>query len=486
MMSTGRDRYITGLWLLTITGLLLRLYMAHIDPFLHIWDERFHALVASNMMDQPLKPMLRSNPVFPADYTNWTQAHIWVHKQPLFLWQMALSMKIFGATVYALRYPSVLMGTLMIPMVYSVALSLSHNKRISLLTAGLFCFSNFHLELVGGMRGMDHNDLCLEFYVLASIWSWIRYEKTGKWYWALLTGVFAGGAVLTKWLIGLFVFQLWGLKLLLSLKQPGLGKRVLFFLAAFLLCCLVFVPWQWYIMKHFPVEAAFEYAFNRRHLTEALEGHSGSVFFYLGRFPQMFGEGIFLLIFPGIWLYARAKDRDRALTLPVVAGVLFVMAFFSFAVQSKSVTYVFFIAPVLLLFQAYSLDFMIGKIKRAYLVVFLLVGVGVLSCKPEKIILSQATSNEARNKEIRHAAIYKSLKQHLPDSVKVVTNVPDCISLMFFNKGIMAYELFTEEQVQLLEARKVPIGIYTKGYCDSLPAYLRHYPYVFILPGSLD
>ncbi|MBP7399885.1 MAG: hypothetical protein KA954_09890, partial [Chitinophagales bacterium] len=74
----------------------IRILFNSFFPYLHDWDERFHALVAKNMMTHPFTPMLRANPVLPYDETSWTDGHIWLHKQPLFLWQMALSMKIFG------------------------------------------------------------------------------------------------------------------------------------------------------------------------------------------------------------------------------------------------------------------------------------------------------------------------------------------------------------------------------------------------------
>lgn len=110
-----RLRYInnntSAILLLMLTGFALRLFAAHLDPFLNIYDERYHALVARNMMDNPLKPYLRL-PIVEYDYKYWGGNYIWVHKQPLFLWQMVLSMKIFGVSEYAVRYPDVLMGLL--------------------------------------------------------------------------------------------------------------------------------------------------------------------------------------------------------------------------------------------------------------------------------------------------------------------------------------------------------------------------------------
>ena len=48
--------------LVVIAGYILRLYFVQLDPFLHSWDEHFHALVGKNLLSNPLKPMLLTNP----------------------------------------------------------------------------------------------------------------------------------------------------------------------------------------------------------------------------------------------------------------------------------------------------------------------------------------------------------------------------------------------------------------------------------------
>src|SRR3954464_6835379 len=93
-----------ALMILFIGALFIRFFVAYLDPFLNPWDERFHALVARNMMDHPFSPMLVKDNLLWYDHTNWCGNHIWLHKQPLFLWQMALSMKIFGVSEFAIRY----------------------------------------------------------------------------------------------------------------------------------------------------------------------------------------------------------------------------------------------------------------------------------------------------------------------------------------------------------------------------------------------
>lgn len=455
--------------------------MAHVDPFLHTWDERFHALVAKNMIHNPWVPILRNNPLFPADITDWSQGSVWLHKQPLFLWQMAVSMKVFGVSEFAARYPSVLMGTLMIPMIYQVVRSITNNSRIALLSSGLFCFSNFHLELVGGIRSMDHNDLCFEFYVLTSIWAWIKYQQTQKKYWIILIGIFSGAAVLTKWLIGLFIFLLWGSQLLLLVKKASVKRDILHFLTALLVCCIVFLPWQLYILYRFPVEAAYEYAFNARHITEALEGHEGDAFFYLFRFPQLFGEGIFLLIFTGIYLHFKSSERNKDLALPVLTGVLFAFVFWSFVVKTKVISHLYFIAPFVLMYMGYSLDFIRGKLKRTYLIIPFLVGVGILSGKPEKIIMDQDTENVSRNNAIYNAAVFKKLKAYLPAHVTIGGNVPDFVSAMFYNEGLTVYESFSKEQLEVLQKDKRAIFIFKSIGGIAPPEHLLRYPYLYII-----
>jgi 4-amino-4-deoxy-L-arabinose transferase-like glycosyltransferase len=114
------DKKSTALGLLMLSALLLRLLMISLDPFIHDWDERYHALVAKNMISFPFKPMLVMDPVMAYDYLDWSNNHIWLHKQPLFMWQMALSMKMFGVNEIAMRLPSAIMGTILVWLTYDL------------------------------------------------------------------------------------------------------------------------------------------------------------------------------------------------------------------------------------------------------------------------------------------------------------------------------------------------------------------------------
>ena len=101
-----------SLFLLLTGALGIKLFMILLTPYLMLWDESFHGLVAKHLADNPLKPLLYKDPFFEHDYKNWWDSSIWLHKQPWFLWQIALSIKIFGNSYFAVRFPS---------LVYAVA-----------------------------------------------------------------------------------------------------------------------------------------------------------------------------------------------------------------------------------------------------------------------------------------------------------------------------------------------------------------------------
>ncbi len=193
-----RNKIQWSLLLLVLASLMLRLHMIALDPFLHNWDERFHALVSRHMMEDPFRPRLYTNPALPFDYKSWCCNHIWLHKQPLYLWQMALSMKVFGINEIALRLPSAIMGALMVFFIFRIAKKLTGRDGTAFLSALFFSLSYYQLELTSGLISLDHNDIAFSFYILASFWAFSEYLGQRKIRWVLLIGLFAGAAILCK------------------------------------------------------------------------------------------------------------------------------------------------------------------------------------------------------------------------------------------------------------------------------------------------
>ena len=477
-----KDKYLLALLLITICGFILRLIMAHIDPFLHDWDERYHALVAKNMMDNPFVPMLRKNACLAVDPYSWTNGTIWIHKQPLFLWQMAISMKIFGINEYAIRYPSVLMGTAMIPMLYYIALVFVQNKPVALIASALLSLSNFHLELISGIKGMDHNDVALGFYVLASVFAWIKYLKKPSWKWIILIGFFAGCAILIKWLYGLYVFLIWGVYIIANYKREFNKKEIVHFAAALIVCCIVFMPWQLYISHRFPEQAALEYEFNRRHIKEALEDHTGSVWYYLGHFPQLFGEGVWLLIFPGLFLFFRLNNPEKKLYIPILSGMLFLFVFLSFFVKTKVVSHFYFVAPFFYIFLAIALHALLSRLRYRILKIVVCLVALVLLWKPEKTLL-YILNNEGRKMKIAETDTAKRLKKEVGNRKICMVGAKNYIEVMFFNDSISAFESVpTEEELAVLAKKGMPVV--APSTAEGIPEYVKNYSLFFTIPNK--
>ena len=158
------NRTKSSLILLFLGSLGLGYFIANLDPFLILWDEQYHALVAKNLIANPLKPTLYSTPLLEYDYKNWTANHIWLHKQPLFLWQIALSLKLFGINTLAVRIPSILLHAILALMIFRIG-KISNSERVGYYGALFFTVAYYPLELVSARFSTDHNDLSFLFYI---------------------------------------------------------------------------------------------------------------------------------------------------------------------------------------------------------------------------------------------------------------------------------------------------------------------------------
>lgn len=147
---------------------------------LHPWDERYHALVAKNMMNNPFVPKLYPDHIIDYDYKDWAANKIWVHKQPVPLWSMAASMKIFGVSEFTLRLPSVLLSTLSIFLTFWIGRFLSSSERVGLIAAFLLSINGLTIELASGRVATDHVDTFFMSLVTLSVFFILLNLKKGK------------------------------------------------------------------------------------------------------------------------------------------------------------------------------------------------------------------------------------------------------------------------------------------------------------------
>lgn len=364
LVFESKGKSVWSLLWLTLGGFCVYMFAAQLCPFLNLWDEQYHAVVARNCMEHPFSPMLYQDNIVPGhDYSAWPASAIWLHKQPLFLWQIALSFKIFGVSLLSLRLPSVIMCTLMIPLGYRIAKLLTNDYKTAYFTAVAIACSWYLILLTSGIESTDHNDVCFVFYVTASVWAFIEYEHRDnhKYCWAILVGLLAGAAVLTKWMPGLLVYLCWGIYLLsekgFKIKEWNLQHLIV----ALVVTTAVVLPWQLFILKQFPDMARQELLYNFKHFNNEIELHNEPALYFLQILPMQYvGHGYrahkvgfqwntetiiiyCVLVFGLVLLLRNMKKRSHRIT--TIACLLFVYLFFSIA-KTKMPSFTFIVCII--------------------------------------------------------------------------------------------------------------------------------------------
>lgn len=371
ILSFTKNRKLS-LSFLFIGSLGIGYFIANLDHFLILWDEQYHALVAKHLAQNPLKPILISDPILGFEYRNWTANNIWLHKQPLFLWQMALSIKLFGTSVLAVRLPSIIMHAIIPLFIYRIG-KIGINARTGFYGALLFAVAYFPLELVSGTYTTDHNDVAFLFYVIASFWAWFEYEKSKKRSWLILIGLFSGGAVLVKWLMGLLIFVIWSItKFIVDPENRRKFKSWLPIIYSIIISLITFLPWQIYIILTYPKESSYEYKLNGAHFFHAIEGHAETTWFYFtDGLSKIYGSGFiipFLLLSGVICLVFNSKNRMTKIAIPTT--IAFVYIFYTVA-ATKMTAFPIIVAPLVYLGLGCLIDraliFIKKKVKVRYL-----------------------------------------------------------------------------------------------------------------------
>ncbi|MGZ3902082.1 MAG: glycosyltransferase family 39 protein [Bacteroidia bacterium] len=471
-----------GVALLLLAAFIIGLFSITLDPYLNMWDEQFHALVAKNMAKDMFTPILYPDPVLPYDYKSWTGNYIWLHKQPFFLWQMALAIKMIGPSVCAIRIPGMLCFVFATFCTYRIGKNVA-NQTIGFISALLFSSNYFFIELLSGSTPTDQNDVVFISYVTASIWAFSEYIKNeDRKKWIYLVGVFAGIAVLTKWLTGLLVYSGWFVYLLSGSKEDL--KRISTYkdmLISFIVSACIFLPWQIYIMNVFPLESAHEFKVNSLHFFNSVEGHGGNNWFYYDSLNRNFGHLFSLFCFAGLILLRRYVNERRTY-LVSLSFMVIVFAFFTIA-ATKMECFILIISSFLFIGVAsliYSL-IVIPEKKRWQQVLFCIIAVFMLfiNLDPEKLQIKHTpwkndyvdyyerlNRNEWKN-------LCDSLKTTSKESKLVVFNCPETyenVSLMFYTDFIGYQTLPSQNEIDLAKKKGYHTAVIDDG---RLPLAIR-------------
>lgn len=474
---------------LIVTALLVFSFAALLDPFLNLWDERFHALVGKNLMNHPLMPTLYDDPVVNMSYDRWDRYHIWLHKQPVFLWQIALSFKLFGVSELSLRLPDVVLSAILVFVGYRSGKVLV-NSRVGYITGVLTISTIYLLELAAGRQEVDHNDFSFLVYVSLSLWSLIEYQHTKKWYWIYFIGAFSGLAILCKWMVGLLVYLGWFVLKLIYKKHKLMQYCDL--MSALLITVLVALPWQILTLVWYPTEAIQAFTINASHLTFPVDGQRDTFFYHFDKFRVIYGSLAPFLIIPSFYVFYKVC-RDKPLVISLLCMVVAVYLFFSVA-ATKMTSFTLVVSMIILIAFAALFDHCLTYLNRyikktGYGNIIFTVALIIIVCLRFDLGLLQErhTMVNADNGYPRmlmlNKAVFTSLT--LPKNT-VLFNVKGrhYIEAMFYT-GLPAYNFIpTFEQCQKLKEKGRRIAIF-KNETIELPAYLVNDPTVIILNKTI-
>lgn len=422
---------------------------------LHQWDESFHALVAKNLIEEPLKPTLYRQPAIDYDYQDWTANHVWLHKPPLALWSMAFSMNVFGVSEIPLRLPSVLLSSAAVLLTFLIG-RLLFSERVALLAAGFHAVNGFLVALASGRRVADHIDTALIFWIELGIWAVLSYQRSRHWAFLGVAGGALGLGLLSKSLPALLVVAV---AFVVFVQRDSFGAALRRCAIVLSVGCAVAAPWTVYISSVFPREVEWTGLYTLMHLSQALEGHDVSSFQYLLDMPRFFGELVWLPV--GLAVFAAIRARDwRLRTLVVWVAVPYVV--FSMA-STRLPGYVMSAAPALFLIQAYvwcglrdKWPTLIHGWHRAAVAVLLF----LLVVLPARYLLEPTGSFERRDRNPAATQELRTLVDRIGLQDAVIFNMLRPIDAMFYSPYTVYSKMPTREQVDELTARGRAVVIY--------------------------
>jgi hypothetical protein len=431
----------SGLIVVLMLGGLLRTFVAS-DPYLHKWDERYHALVAKNLTKHPLKPTLYDEPVIPTNELDWSSSHLWLSKPPIPLWIMASSVAVFGNNILAVRLPSVLLSLLAVYLTFLLAKRL-FNEKVALIAAFLHAINGLILELAGGRVSSDHVESCFILCVELGIYFAVLSYGDKRVYRSIaLAGLFTGLAFLSKWFPAFIVFPIWFVGFVFCGKFDWKKLIVHGFI---LLGVTALIATPWIIQVNSFGDNILErvlFAFS-----EPVANHQHPTWYYFHQIMIIFGELIYIPI--GLAIYFILDRKKKQSNWMLLAWILIPLLIFTLG-ETKRYTYVMIAAPAFFMLVANGIHYFTEQYfagKKRWLAVVILTALLVLPVRytVERLKLFQAKQEVPE--------FYSHLKDYnnLLTSNDVVFNVEQNVELMYLTDVVAVYQyLPTNQQMSMV------------------------------------
>lgn len=449
-----KNRVFSALLVIIGLGLILRGYLAS-QPGLNDWDEKYHALVAKNLVEHPTKPTLFDNPVLPFDENDWSSSHLWFSKPPMALWSIAGSVAIFGNHEYAVRLPSLIFSLIGIYLTFLIGKRL-FNERVGLIAAFFHAINGILIELAAGRGSSDHVEtLFIVMVEVAIYFSILSLQRKQMVRWTLLAGLFTGVAFLTKWFPAFIVFPVWLTGLIFS---EQFSWKKCFGLGLLLLLSTAIVIFPWFSIVNSYGDTILQrvlFAFGT-----SIPGHARPFWYYFNELMITFGEMVFIPII--IALFHAAKGVKKQSLWILLIWILLPLIIFTLG-ATKRYTYIMISAPALFLIIAYFIDHTLIRFdtfKPKILAYIVVIGLVILPFRFTVERLKIFQEKPTLSAFYQHRENWKDRF----DENDVVVNCPDNIDLMFYTDVKAAYAFMpTTMQLSDLMNQGHDVYVYREG-----------------------
>ena len=282
-------------------------------------------------------------------------------KPPFFYWMIAASYKLFGINHFLGRLPSALSAILLVLFTWYTGTKIL-GKTAGFLSAIILSSSVEYIML--GRRGATDIALCL-FFSGALYSMYLGYfvkDWKIKIFWTILSGFFAGLALLTKGPVAI-LFQFGILTIFLIFRRQFDIRHLKVYFIILFFALLVSLPW--YIAVHHATGGAFTKTFffthNFERFTSVVGEHPGPIWFY---FPVVFlgfmPWTLFFLsaVYP-VTKHIYKKNFNKFILFCLIWFSL-VFLFFTFC-KTKMLTYILLLYPAISLITGWWLNIALRK-----------------------------------------------------------------------------------------------------------------------------
>jgi len=432
------------LFLVLLLGILVRVFGILILD-LGEWDERYHANVAKNFIENPLTPLLINDNIIDLDNTDWSQTDIWLAKPPIALWTSALGIYIFGPNEFGLRIFSLIFSVLSLWLVYNVGKTL-YNHTVGILSTFFYAINGLLYRInIGDLSG-DHIDTLLHLLILLIVYYIIKKRQTQSSLSPYFIGVLLGVSFLVKWTMIFVVVPF----LLISILLSSNFNFKFFFLIFFWFLCIS-LPWVFWIYYKFPIETIEMFKGLIYPVNHVIHGHEGDWYYYLDKIRIYINELIYFPLFFIIYFFIKKRTYNRTI---LVLWIIIPLVLLSIAETKREVYLCIFAAPVFIS-QSLFIVYLWKNLRKFnykiinYLIIssifILAIRFSIERIKFDRPRLSKPEYREKFELNLKN-------KFFLDISKTIIINEPKYLEIRYYY-GIKAYRYLDDSLVQQINAK---------------------------------